>query len=90
MTGISTGSAAFTCASAHRPSPFRNGYRFAKWQGKRKFREVMKTPLNKPLLDFTGMRAGKSFTSDSSRCLNCPSNLIGHDHSNKPANGCGV
>jgi hypothetical protein len=33
------------------------------------------------------VRAGKAFTSDSSRYLNCPSNLIGHDHANKPANG---
>jgi hypothetical protein len=31
----------------------------------------------------------KPFTHDSSRYLNCPSNLIGHDHPNKPANGVG-
>jgi hypothetical protein len=29
----------------------------------------------------------KAFTPDSSRYLNCSSNLIGHDHLNKPANG---
>jgi hypothetical protein len=29
----------------------------------------------------------RAFTTDSSRCLNCPSNLIGHDHPDKPANG---
>jgi hypothetical protein len=33
------------------------------------------------------VRAGNAFTSDSSRYLNYPSNLIGHDHPNKPANG---
>jgi hypothetical protein len=38
-------------------------------------------------VDFTDMRAGNAFTPDSSRCLNCPSNLIGHDHFNKPVSG---
>ena len=32
-------------------------------------------------------RAMRAFTPRSSRTLNCPSNLIGHDHPNKPANG---
>jgi hypothetical protein len=32
----------------------------------------------------------RAFTSRSSRTLNCPSNLIGHDHpNNRPANGVG-
>jgi hypothetical protein len=31
----------------------------------------------------------RAFIFDSSRYLNCPSNLIGHDDSNKPANGVG-
>ena len=40
--------------------------------------------------DFARLGAGRrAFTSDSSRYLNCPSNLIGHDHPNKPANGDG-
>jgi hypothetical protein len=33
--------------------------------------------------------AARAFTFDSSRYLNCPSNLIGHDHPDKPANGVG-
>src|SRR5665647_1133993 len=33
--------------------------------------------------------AEDAFTFDSSRYLNCPSNLTGHDHPNKPANGVG-
>jgi hypothetical protein len=42
---------------------------------------------NKHCRDFAAVRAGNAFTPDSSRYLNCPSNLIGHDHPNKPANG---
>src|ERR1019366_6418765 len=33
--------------------------------------------------------AEDAFTFDASRYLNCPSNRIGHDHPNKPANGVG-
>src|SRR6202158_1154340 len=39
--------------------------------------------------DFAAVRTRNAFTSDSSRCLTCPSILIGHDHPNKPANGVG-
>jgi hypothetical protein len=46
-------------------------------------------PANKALPDFSADRAERAFTSRSSRTLNCPSNLIGHDRLNKPANGIG-
>jgi hypothetical protein len=39
--------------------------------------------------DFPAFGAQAAFTSRSSRYLNCPSNLVGHDHPNKPANGEG-
>src|SRR3954453_20158671 len=38
---------------------------------------------------FRAPEPGFAFRFDSSRCLNCSSNLIGHDHPNKPANGSG-
>jgi hypothetical protein len=34
-----------------------------------------------------GGQPSRAFTSGSSRRLNCPSNLIGHGHPDKPANG---
>jgi hypothetical protein len=46
-----------------------------------------KSPVKQAFPPFADPRAGQAFTPDSSRCLNCPSNLIGHDHPNKPANG---
>jgi hypothetical protein len=45
------------------------------------------TSAKRALLPFCGWRGRNPFTPDSSRYLNCPSNLIGHDHPNKPANG---
>src|ERR1700722_11375412 len=48
------------------------------------------TPAKCALLPFCGWRGRNLFTPDSSRYLNCPSNLIGHDHPNKPANGEGI
>jgi hypothetical protein len=39
------------------------------------------------ILTICGGRLRNPFTPDSSQYLNCPSNLIGHDHFNKPANG---
>jgi hypothetical protein len=39
--------------------------------------------------DFLDVSGACAFTPDSSRCLNCSSNLIGHDDPNKPANGDG-
>jgi uncharacterized protein len=47
------------------------------------------TPVKRALLRFCSWRGRNLFTPDSSRYLNCPSNLIGHDHPNKPANGVG-
>jgi hypothetical protein len=37
--------------------------------------------------DFMATCAERAFMFDSLRYLNRPSNLIGHDHPNKPANG---
>jgi hypothetical protein len=47
------------------------------------------TPVKGALPRFGSCRGRNLFTPDSSRYLNCPSNLIGHDHPNKPANGVG-
>jgi len=44
-------------------------------------------PVKSAFLRFQARGARIAFTSRSSRYLNCPSNLIGHDHPNKPANG---
>jgi hypothetical protein len=64
-----------------------NGYRFAKWQGKPISASRPLSPWNKQFCDFAAGIAGQTFTFDSLRYLNCPSNFIGHDHPNKPANG---
>jgi hypothetical protein len=64
-----------------------DGYRFAKPQGKPIFANARKPAPAKHFCDFAAAGAARPFTPDSSRCLNCPSNLIGHDHPNKPANG---
>jgi hypothetical protein len=37
--------------------------------------------------DFVATCAARAFMFDSLRYLNRPSNLTGHDHPNKPANG---
>jgi hypothetical protein len=50
---------------------------------------VRKPASKRPFCDFDTAGAESVFTPDSSRCLNCPSNLIGHDDPNKPANGEG-
>jgi hypothetical protein len=67
----------------------RNGYRFAKSHGKPNFANRRKPARGKHFCDFPAIHARATFTSRSSRYLNCPSNLIGHDHPNKPANGVG-
>jgi hypothetical protein len=67
----------------------RNGYRFAKPQGKPNFANALKPARGRHFCDFPAIDARATFTSRSSRYLNCPSNLIGHDHPNKPANGVG-
>jgi hypothetical protein len=46
-------------------------------------------PAKQALLLFSELRRANPFRFDSSRTLNCSSNLIGHDHPNKPANGGG-
>ncbi len=72
-----------------RPAIARDGYRFAKWQGKSNSRNPRKAPSNMHFCSFTAGGTGRVFTFDSSRYLNCSSNLIGHDDPNKPANGVG-
>jgi hypothetical protein len=67
----------------------RNGYRSAKSHGKPNLAIGRQGPQNKGLRDFAADGAAFTFTSRSSRYLNCPSNLIGHAHLNKPANGVG-
>jgi hypothetical protein len=49
----------------------------------------MKTTVKQAFRQSAVIGAANAFTFDSSRYLNCPSNLIGHDHPNKPANGVG-
>src|SRR5258707_9223635 len=49
----------------------------------------MKTVVKQAFLQFAAVRTENAFTPRSSRYLNCPSNLIGHDHPNKPPNGVG-
>src|SRR3954464_2039474 len=46
-------------------------------------------PAKQTLCDFATVTTRNPFRFDSSRSLNCSSNLIGHDHPNKPANGGG-
>ena len=68
----------------------RNGYRSAKRQGKPVFTNRHFLLLAQALLRFRiGTRTTPAFTPRSSRYLNCPSNLIGHDHPNNTANGVG-
>jgi hypothetical protein len=83
------GSCGSRCAAsgAHDRS---DGYRFAKCQGKPISANARKPATAKHFCDFAAAGADPAFTSDSSRTLNCPSNLIGHDHPNKPANGEGL
>jgi hypothetical protein len=71
---------AFACGS---------GYRFAKRQGKPNFANRALSQQNRRFFDVAAKPAENSFRFDSSRTLNCSSNLIGHDHPNKPANGDG-
>ena len=64
-----------------------DGYRFATWQGKAIFADTKKVPINRGLSSITAPRKLEAFTTDSSRYLNCPSNLIRQDHPNRPASG---
>jgi hypothetical protein len=68
-----------------------NGYRSAKPQGKPNF-TIGNFPLcRRQFCDFALDSTMRAFTSRSSRTLNCPSNLIGHDHpNNRPENGVGI
>jgi hypothetical protein len=66
-----------------------DGYRLPKPQGKPNLPTGHKRPPNLRLCDSGAMRVDAAFTFDSSRYLNCPSNLIGHGDPNKPANGVG-
>ncbi|MBR1278082.1 hypothetical protein [Bradyrhizobium sp. AUGA SZCCT0283] len=65
-----------------------NGYRSAKPQGKPNFTIGNFSLCRRHFRDFAFDGALRPFTSRSSRTLNCPSNLIGHDHpNNRPENG---
>jgi hypothetical protein len=66
-----------------------NGYRLPKPQGKPNPAIRRKRAPDKHFCNFGLMCRPTAFTSDSSRYLNCPSNLIGHGDPNKPANGVG-
>ena len=67
----------------------RDGYRFAKSEGKPNSGLARKPLPTAHFRDFPADGPRPAFTPHSSRSLNCPSNLIGHDHPNKPANGEG-
>jgi hypothetical protein len=67
----------------------RNGYRCAKRQGKPAFTIWQKGLCRGDFYNSFELCASRAFTPRSSRTLNCPSNLIGHDRLNKPANGVG-
>jgi hypothetical protein len=67
-----------------------NGYCSAKPKGKSNF-TIAGFPLcRRHFFDSASRAAKRAFISRSSRTLNCPSNLIGHDHrNNRPGNGVG-
>jgi hypothetical protein len=66
-----------------------NGYRCTKRNGKPVFTNRHLSLQDRHFCDSMSARPSRAFTPRSSRYLNCPSNLIGHDHPNKPANGVG-
>jgi len=66
-----------------------HGYRLPNIARQLRALERREPAPDKHFLDLTSAGGVSAFTPDSSRCLNCPSNLIGHDHPNKPANGVG-
>jgi hypothetical protein len=57
-----------------------DGYRFAKRQGKPNSANLAVAQQNNRFCDFATCAAPDPFRFDSSRTLNCSSNLIGHDH----------
>jgi hypothetical protein len=61
------------------PHSFVDGYRFAKPQGESAFYESQKSPPRRHFRDSIGAQGGAAFRFDSSRCLNCHSNLTSHD-----------
>jgi len=68
----------------------RNGYRSAKPQGKPNFTIGNFSLCSRHFCDFALGGTMRAFTPRSSRTLNCPSNLMGHDHpNNRPENGVG-
>jgi hypothetical protein len=75
---------------SHAPASERgDGYRFAKRQGKPNSANPAVIQQNSGFCDFARRTPRVPFRFDSLRCLNCSSNLIGHDHPDKPANGDG-
>ncbi|WP_375413183.1 hypothetical protein [uncultured Bradyrhizobium sp.] len=61
-----------------------NGYRFAKRQGKSNSANPAVIQQTRCFCEAAISAVQIPFRFDSSRCLNCSSNLIGHDHPNKP------
>ena len=67
-----------------------NGYRSTKPQGESNFTISDLCLCHRHFCDFLLSGARRPFISHSSRSLNCPSNLIGHDPlNNRPGNGVG-
>jgi hypothetical protein len=56
-----------------------DGYRFAKPHGKPNSANSATIQQNKHFRDSAAVARRIAFRFDSSRCLNCSSNLIGHD-----------
>ena len=71
-----------------RRRPCCNGYRCTKPHGKPNVTIGNFSLCRRHFCDFAFGGTRRAFTSRSSRTLNCPSNLIGHDHpNNRPENG---
>ncbi|TAK49220.1 MAG: hypothetical protein EPO23_05135 [Xanthobacteraceae bacterium] len=64
---------------------FRDGYRFGKGFGKRSCNELIKPLRRGRFFNRCGFVVARPFTFDSSRCLNCCSNLARHHGFTTPA-----
>jgi hypothetical protein len=70
-----------------KPALLCNGYRFAKSNGKPSLSPWHKSLRHKGFCDAARLGGAFAFRFDSSRYLNCSSNLTGHDHPNAPGYG---
>ena len=71
----------------HARAIVRHGYRCPKHHGKPAFTNTQKCLRHRHFCDSAQRLRRRRFTSRSSRYLNRSSNLMGHDHPHKPANG---